>query len=214
MAARRVYLVRHGVTEWNRAFRYQGSSDVALSPEGEEQAERAGLRLAQLSVGMVISSPLVRSLTTAQRIARQVGVSSVEMWDDLREVGFGDWEGLTVREIIDRFGKSAFEEWKSARAEVTVANGEEAYGVYERAGRVVERLGESSEPVTVVVTHGALLRALLLHLVELPLCSIFWKMRIDNCSISAVEFGQKGERSVLFFNDTVHLLAERGKTAD
>jgi len=210
-SSRRIYLVRHGVTEWNKLFRYQGATDIPLSPEGEEQAERVAIRLSQVSVGRIISSPLARSQMTAQKIAERAGIGTVELWEELREVNFGDWEGLTVREIIDKFGDSIFNAWKKAQLDVTATNGERAFDVYERAGRAAERLSALNDEITVVVSHGALFRALLLHFIDVPRSNVFWKMRMDNCSISAVEFDSKGRRSLRFLNDTTHLLAEREK---
>lgn len=207
--ARRIFLVRHGVTEWNKLFRYQGATDVPLSQEGEEQAERVGLRLSQFSVDRIISSPLIRSMTTARKIAGIVGVDEVTTWDELREVNFGDWEGLTVREIIASFGEDVFNSWREAQADVTVPGGEDSLCVYERAGQVVEKLSVLDDEIVVVVAHGAIFRTLMLHFVEVPKSSVFWKMRMDNCSISAIEFDRRGRRSVRFFNDTVHLLAKR-----
>lgn len=210
-AVRRIYLVRHGVTEWNKQFRYQGAADIPLSAEGEEQAERVGLRLSQLPVERIVSSPLRRAMATAGKIADLVGVDSVEQWEDLREVNFGDWEGLTVSEIVDKFGEDIFNAWRSAQIDVSATNGEDSRSVYDRAGRAVQKLCGLNDEVTVVVSHGAIFRALMLHFIDVPKSNVFWKMRMDNCSVSAVEFDRKGRRSVRFFNDTVHLRAEREK---
>lgn len=210
-AARRIYLVRHGVTEWNKLFRYQGATDIPLSSEGEEQAERAGLRLSQFAVDRIISSPLQRSLMTAGKIASLVGVANVETWDELREVDFGDWEGLTVPEIIARYGQDVFNAWRTAQSDVKAANGEEPRSVYERSGGAAARLRAFDDEVVVVVSHGAIFRSLLLHFIEAPRSSVFWKMRMDNCSISAIEIDRRRRSSVRFFNDTVHLYIEREK---
>lgn len=207
--ARRIYLIRHGVTEWNKLFRYQGSTDIPLSPEGEEQAERAGLRLSQFAVDRIISSPLQRSLMTAGKIAGIVGVGHVETWDELCEVDFGDWEGLTVPEIIACYGQDVFNAWRTAQSDVKAANGEDPHSVYERAGKAAMRLRALDDEVIVVVSHGAIFRSLMLHFIEAPRSSVFWRMRMDNCSISAVEIDRKGRSSIRFFNDTSHLYAER-----
>jgi alpha-ribazole phosphatase/probable phosphoglycerate mutase len=106
---RKITLVRHGITEWNKKFRYQGITDVPLAAEGEEQAKRAAMRLSCESVDRVISSPLGRSMKTDSIIAEIIGKNSVETWDELREVDFGEWEALTVPQIKERFGEDLFE---------------------------------------------------------------------------------------------------------
>lgn len=210
-AIRRIYLVRHGVTEWNQLFRYQGSTDIALSEEGIEQAERAGIRLSRLMVKRIITSPQRRAVDTALSIAKQVGVKDIEKWDDLREVSFGEWEGLTVPEIIAAFGQELFDAWRKAQLEVTAPGGEDAHSVRDRSKRAAQKLSALNDKVTVVVSHGAIFRSLILHLLDVPLSSVFWKMRIDNCSISAVEFDGRGRCSVSFLNDTTHLQTSREK---
>jgi len=164
---RKITLVRHGITEWNKKFRYQGITDVPLAAEGEEQAKRAAMRLSCESVDRVISSPLGRSMKTASIIAEIIGKNSVETWDELREVDFGEWEGLTVPQIKERFGEDLFERWKSSQVDVTATNGEDADIVYRRAEACAARILALKDEHVVVVGHGALFRTLLLPLIKI-----------------------------------------------
>jgi len=95
----RLYLVRHGETEWTVARRHTGRTDVPLTPAGEEQARALGLELAGISIDRVLSSPLDRALTTA-RLAGFAG--RVERSDALLEIDYGRYEGLTTAEIRGR----------------------------------------------------------------------------------------------------------------
>ena len=202
---RKITLVRHGITEWNKKFRYQGITDVPLSPEGEEQAKKAALRLSCESVDRVISSPLGRSMKTAAIIAETIGKNAVERWDELREVDFGDWEGLTVPQIKDKFGEDLFERWKSSQVDVTATNGEEADLVYKRAEACAARILALKDEHVVVVGHGALFRMLLLPLINVPRGNVFWRMKMDNCSLSGIGIDRKNRAFIVFFNDTIHL---------
>mgnify|MGYP001767304141 FL=1 len=202
---RKITLVRHGITEWNKKFRYQGITDVPLSPEGEEQAKKAALRLTCESVDRVISSPLGRSMKTASIIAETIGKSCVERWDELREVDFGDWEGLTVPQIKDKFGEDLFERWKTSQVDVTATNGEEADLVYKRAEACAARILALKDEHVVVVGHGALFRMLLLPLIKIPRGNVFWRMKMDNCSLSGIGIDRKNRAFIVFFNDTIHL---------
>lgn len=100
---RRLVLLRHGVTEWNQARRFQGHADIALTPAGLEQAERAAAHLARLEPALVWSSDLVRARATADRVAAAAGLP-VTVDERLREIHVGDFQGLTHGEVVERFG--------------------------------------------------------------------------------------------------------------
>ncbi|HZD72223.1 MAG TPA: histidine phosphatase family protein [Actinomycetes bacterium] len=95
----RLYLARHGETEWSAARRHTGRTDVPLTSSGKEQARALGAELAGVSLDRVLSSPLDRALTTA-RLAGFGG--RVELSDALLEMDYGEFEGLTTREIRAR----------------------------------------------------------------------------------------------------------------
>lgn len=211
---RKIYFVRHGKTEWNNHFRYQGSTNVPLCNEGREQARRAGLRLSKLNVESIICSPLDRAHETAECIAAYHAGVSVEKNPLLSEVNFGEWEGLTVPEIKARSGEELFYKWRRNELHVTVPGGEPADAVYERASRAASELLSRTEGCIVVVGHGAMFRALFLPLLGIPRSNIFWKMRIDNCSISAVNVDKNGKATLSFLNDTLHMYVPECEIAD
>ena len=91
-----LYLVRHGETEWSRARRHTGRTDLPLSPVGEAEARALGDHLRGLEVDRVLSSPLARAVTTA----RLAGFGDrLELSDALLEFDYGDYEGLTTPQI-------------------------------------------------------------------------------------------------------------------
>ena len=91
-----LYLIRHGETEWSRARRHTGRTDLPLSPAGEAEARALGQHLRGLEVDRVLSSPLTRATTTADLAGFG---DRVELTDALLEVDYGDYEGLTTTEI-------------------------------------------------------------------------------------------------------------------
>ena len=140
-------LVRHGVTEMTTSRRMSGGGvpGPPLSAPGRVQAAKA----ADLAYGIgrrtwmnlphvtrVLASPLVRTQETAAAIGRRVG-AHVETEERLREVVFGDWEGLTVPEIVERDG-DAIHHWR--RAETLAPGGESITQVGERGYALVEEL--------------------------------------------------------------------------
>ena len=205
-APHRFFFIRHGETNWNREFRYQGSSDVELNGDGIEQARRTGLRLSGIVPSRVYSSPLKRACRTAEIIMENnSGDAAVDHLDELREISFGSWEGLTASEIMARDAEK-LAAWRKAPFTAVPEGGESFAEVTSRSRRAAEILKEAGGPgdATFVVGHGAVLRALLAAFLNVEEIDIFWRMRFDNCSISALDMW--GDRpSLLWSNDTHHL---------
>jgi broad specificity phosphatase PhoE len=98
--------VRHGVTDWNREGRFQGRTDVPLNDEGVAQAHSAARRLQGVPVDIIVSSPLIRAIKTAEIIA--AGPSKpVSIDADLVECDFGSLEGRSIRAAMDQHGITA-----------------------------------------------------------------------------------------------------------
>ncbi len=118
--------VRHGATEWSRAGRHTGRTDLPLLPEGRLQAEELGRRVAGHGFALVLTSPLQRARQTCQ-IA---GFDGAEPCDDLMEWDYGEYEGLTTEEI--RATRPGWSLWRDG-----VPGGETAHDVGVRADRVI-----------------------------------------------------------------------------
>ncbi|WP_100446327.1 histidine phosphatase family protein [Glycomyces xiaoerkulensis] len=98
----RLVVLRHGQTEWNLSGRIQGSSDIGLDETGRAQAAAAAPTLAGYEPARIISSDLRRCVDTAKPLAESTGLE-IELDKRLRERGYGPWEGLTMKEIAERF---------------------------------------------------------------------------------------------------------------
>jgi broad specificity phosphatase PhoE len=94
----RLLLVRHGATAWNNEGRIIGSTDFPLSTDGRKQAQQLGIRLSGEPIDIILSSDLKRASETARIISIECGAPLV-LDNRLREVDFGLWEGMTVRQI-------------------------------------------------------------------------------------------------------------------
>ena len=148
-------LVRHGETEWSKSGQHTGRTDIPLTDNGIEQAERAGRYLADRTFAFALSSPLQR----ARETARLVGVDP-ELDEDLYEWDYGAYEGLTTPQIkVQRHGP-----WDLWTDGVPAGDtpGENAAEVRVRVERVLNRvrpvLAEGDDAI--VVAHGHVLRAL------------------------------------------------------
>ena len=98
----KIYLVRHGATDWNVNKRAQGQADVPMNTLGYEQSEGSAERLESEDIGAVYASDLQRASETAKAIARRHGLE-VRLDERLREIDQGDWTGLTPEEIAKRW---------------------------------------------------------------------------------------------------------------
>jgi broad specificity phosphatase PhoE len=92
------FFLRHGQTDWNAQGRIQGHTDVPLNATGVAQAQAAAGRLAGRGIDWIVSSPLARARSTAEFVARRLGLP-VQLDDDLKERRFGAFEGMIADEV-------------------------------------------------------------------------------------------------------------------
>jgi broad specificity phosphatase PhoE len=151
----RLLLVRHGESTWNAQSRWQGQADPPLSPLGEQQAEEAAERLAEIaSITAVWTSDLVRARRTAELIASRLGVARVRDEPRLRERDVGSWSGLTRAEIEERWPG-----YLAARRSPPDFEGDVELLARTRAG--LSAAVDGSRPGDVlVVTHGGVVRTI------------------------------------------------------
>src|SRR3954447_23646292 len=102
---------RHGRTAWNREKRFQGITDVPLDEVGLAQAHLAAGCLGRLDPAFVVASDAERARETAEILSHRTGVW-VAVDHRLREADIGTWEGLTRREVADRF-PDEYDAWRA-----------------------------------------------------------------------------------------------------
>ena len=98
----RLILVRHGETEWNRGGRFQGQSSVGLNQRGLAQARQTADALVPMKPSVLYSSPLPRTLSTAQEISRKLSLPVAPL-EGIKEVNLGELEGITGEEMRSRY---------------------------------------------------------------------------------------------------------------
>lgn len=181
----RLILVRHGETDWNAQHRYQGWSDLPLDAVGEQQAGLLAARLAGEQVDAIYASDLQRAEQTARIISEKHGLP-VNVDSRLREMSFGDWEGLTYEEIRTRWPE-AMDAWLGDPLRVAPPGGETLVQV---TGRVRGALGDVIErnidQTVVLISHGGPLRVLLCLSLNLEL-RFHWRFKLDVASVSQLD---------------------------
>jgi broad specificity phosphatase PhoE len=157
-----IYFVRHGETDWNLEARLQGQKDIPLNDLGRVQAEEAGRRLAALVPHPedldYVASPLARTRETMERLRDAIGLDpgSYRLDPRLVELTFGEWEGLTWKEL------------RRKEPQAAAARLRDKWGYVPPGGESYAMLAERVRPVlsdltrdTVMVSHGGVARALL-----------------------------------------------------
>ena len=155
----RLWVVRHGQTEWSETGRHTGRTDVPLLAAGEAQAEAVGQWLSVLvpQPALVLTSPLARASETC-RLAGYGDAASPD--EDLQEWDYGDYEGLTTDQIREQ--RPGWTLWTEG-----VPNGESAAEVGRRADRLVER-ARGADGDALYFSHGHMLRVLAARWTGLP----------------------------------------------
>ncbi len=202
----RCYLVRHAQTLGNHGHRFQGRTDSPLSSLGRRQAQCLGAYFAGQAVGAVYSSPLNRSIQTAQAIAVSRD-TVVKIEPGLAEIDFGAWEGLTTDEVETRF-KHAYSQWLRNPLQVRIPGGEfyEQFRlrVRQTLTDIVARHRTERAPAIVVVSHGGVITSLLAESLGADYGQLLRHLVLEHASVSAVEWRARSS-SVLWMNATTHL---------
>jgi len=154
----RIILTRHGETVWNSEKRVQGNLDSPLTENGIRQTRALALRLAEERIGHMYSSSAPRALSTAREMCGVLGLFTIKIEPDLRELSFGEWEGSVWQELREA-QPEVFHVWDTEPHLVTPPGGENMAQVTERAWNCVQRiLPLHPEDTVCVVTHGLILK--------------------------------------------------------
>jgi broad specificity phosphatase PhoE len=224
----RIILVRHGLTTWNMDRRYQGQIDVPLSDQGLIQARAVARRLSSEIVHRVYSSDLSRARMTAQEIAACHGLD-VMADGRLREMRFGDWEGLTFDEI-ERGWPDLLHRWLEDPVTLSAPGGETALQLGERVGRALKDIysdlsslkpgkdgaggkdgghrrsghwADEQRPCGVIVSHGGVIRSLMALGTEGSMTSL-WSRGVRQASVTIGELSPSG-LAITTWDDATHL---------
>jgi probable phosphoglycerate mutase len=154
-----VYLLRHGETVWNREKRLQGHKDTPLTLRGVEQARAMGHQLKKTLRGIkpqyFFSSPIGRAYQTAVIIADSINFNTdtIATGNKLKEITFGDWDGLNMEEIIADY-QDIWEKRNNSKWHFSPPNGESYATANERVKEFLDHLPK--ERPIIIVAHGSL----------------------------------------------------------
>lgn len=199
----KLYIIRHGQTDWNIAKKIQGRQDIPLNERGRYQAGCLKKAMENRPVTAVFTSPQIRAMETAKAVALSSG-SAVIPVKDLMEINYGSWEGKTEEELLQE-DRALYEAWWSHPAETAPPGGESISQVNERCQKAWKEIEPQLTGDAAIVAHGGLLA----HFMEQLLGSesVAASTVAHNASITTIEYEPETERFMLVeFDDYRHLL--------
>jgi probable phosphoglycerate mutase len=200
----RIYLVRHGETEWNRVRRFQGRSDLPLNQEGRKQVRALALALKNKPLVAIYTSPLIRALETARLI--KVFHPSTPIFEEkgFIEMDLGEFDGMKVQDWAEQY-PDIRKAWNENPASVKMPGGESLKEVQARSKETLERITLIYPPdATILISsHNFVNLTILCDLLKIPLHR-FRELHQENAAFNVI--CRKGNRFyVELVNEGSHL---------
>lgn len=180
-------LVRHGETQWNISRKFGGHTDIPLNEIGIKQAKAAGKKLKKENIDKVYCSDLSRAVSTLEAIMHHHDLP-ITYKKELREMNFGKWEGLTYDEILKGYPKEA-DRWVKDYTNVACLEGESLQMFYDRISKAFDVIKSEAQPqdTVLIVAHSGVVKGILTREI-IGSVDGFWKFKIDNGSITVLEY--------------------------
>jgi len=205
----RIYLTRHGETEWNRQRRFQGSKNSELTEKGILAAELLASRVEEIDLDCIVSSPLKRAYQTAE-IVRGNKKIDILKHEGFQEINLGNFEGMRWDEIEDMHG-DILHRITEDPFNNRYPNGENLMEFYNRVekalGEVIDRCRNKS---VLIVAHGGTIKCIESYIRKFKINKDWMGNVVQNCSLSCFEVNDDNEIKEIVYNDTEHL---KGSTA-
>jgi probable phosphoglycerate mutase len=193
MTMMNLLLIRHAVNDWVGDRLAGWTPGVHLNDEGRAQAQALAHRLAEVPLAAIYSSPLERTVETAQPIAQAHGLT-VEIRQGLGETGYGEWNGRSLKELREDDLWPVVQVYPSG---ARFPGGESFRELQARVVAELDALRDAHPDQTVaIVSHADPLKAAVAHYLGLPL-DLFQRLTISPASVTAFTFTRFGPRLVL-----------------
>lgn len=177
-------LIRHGQTDYNLQEKFQGFSDISLNSTGKKQARKVRKKFKQENIDIIYCSDLSRCRETAAGISPD---TEIILTENLREMNFGVFEGLTYEQIKNQHGDE-YSNWKKNIIDHVIDNGESFRQMSSRVLDEFEKIRNSNERAA-VVSHAGCIRTILSYYITGDIENS-WRFFIENCSIIKLCFNQ------------------------
>lgn len=198
----KLYLIRHGETDWNKFEKCQGVSDIPLNTNGIRQAKDLAYSLRDEELSAIYSSDLSRAITTAKEVAKY-HPADVKIDERFREMDQGEFEGLEFRNLREKYG-DILKKWRDEPETLRLPGGETLTEVQERAWNGINNLlNLYNEGSVLLVSHNMIIITLLCKFSKKSLLS-FREFTVKESSKSVISCNNDIFKIELF-NDISHL---------
>ena len=199
----KLYLIRHGETEWNKLVKIQGCIDTNLSDEGFEQAHKVA-EIFKGKIDCLYSSPLKRALKTADIIGNLNNLKPTQVYN-LREIHFGEWEGLTIKEISEAYPKEYYK-WKHDKIDAPILGEDISTKLASLRAKkaILDIVNTNLGKNIAIIAHGGIIKAALIGLFDWPM-TMYHQMLLSNTAVTSISFNENLEPTIIYMNDTTHL---------
>ena len=190
-ATTRIYLIRHGETTNAGEVCFNGHFDVDLSDKGREQSHLLAKALRNLPIDAVYSSNLKRTQIGAKFIADGHNLKHVP-YKELRELAFGDWEGLSVNEVNRKYPGKLKERLQNI--ELFQVEGGESFS--QLKDRVISKfqsiVANHPSDSIVILCHGGVIRTILAYILEISIKNLF-RINQPYASVNIIQYYEGGD---------------------
>ena len=181
----KLFLIRHGQTDWNLEGKIQGSCDIELNHTGMKQAEELSNKILEegYKFSKIYSSLQRRAVKTAEILSLATNLDYISI-EGLEEMNLGKWEGLSWTDVKEKY-QMEYEQWYINRRYTRTPRGESYQDLLERVLAVIHKIiNENCEDV-VIVTHSAVIMSIQCYVTNTPFDEMM-KFKTDNTSITEI----------------------------
>lgn len=195
----KLILVRHALTVDNQKSRLSGHIDSSISEEGKEQIDKITNYLKDFDIDKIYTTTSSRTKDTVKKLSELKSIEIIEK-ESLKEISFGDFEGLTFDEIKDKYPKE-FQDMIEKGYEYKYPNGESLIDSYNRVCIELDNIISNNDDRTILIcSHGGTIRNIITYLISKSY-KYHWNFKIDNGSVTILEV-QDGFTVITAMNNT------------
>ncbi|WP_265444178.1 histidine phosphatase family protein [Acetivibrio straminisolvens] len=199
----KIYITRHGETQWNNEGLMQGWKNSNLTDKGIENAKRLGERLKDIKFDVIYSSPLGRAIDTAKYINEKIN-AKVVLVESLKEMGFGIWEGMELNKIKELYFEQYTNFWERPHLYKPQEDGESFQELLVRVRNAWDEIIKAGGDNILIVTHAVVLKAIYMIIKKLPIKD-FWNPPFMKDTCLTIVEATDNKVEIILEADTSHL---------